>query len=91
MALVPLRGPDFDWAQIFYPINNTHIGGGEVKDLNIASNKETNFTLPFSFNYSESADPNFAVLQDLAGHCGFISGTPESQIAVNYKIKVSVA
>ena len=77
--------------QIFYPINETHVGGGSVKNVDIKSNQETNFTLPFTFNYTETIDPNFNILEDLAGRCGFISGTPKSQLAIDYKIQVSLA
>jgi len=76
-------------ADVFYPVNNTHIGGGSVKDIDIKSNQETNFTLPFQLNYTIASDPNLAVLQDLAGHCGFVPGQAESQIAVNYKISLA--
>ncbi|TCD64547.1 hypothetical protein EIP91_003985 [Steccherinum ochraceum] len=73
---------------VFYPINNTHIGGGSIKDVNIKSNAETNFTLPFALNYTETEDPNFSVLQDIAGHCGFLPGGTQGDLSVNYKISL---
>ena len=73
--------------QIFYPINNTEVGGGTLNGLEISSNKQTNFTLPFSLNYTTSIDPNFSILTDLADKCGFTGSTAE-QITVNYEIKV---
>jgi hypothetical protein len=76
-------------ASIFYPINNTNIGGGSVKNLEITTGQQTNFTLPFTINYNLSEDPNFEILSNLAGHCGFLPGQPTSQITVSYKIKLN--
>ncbi|THH27249.1 hypothetical protein EUX98_g6936 [Antrodiella citrinella] len=76
-------------ADVFYPINNTLLGGGEVKNLEIKSNSATNFSLPFQLNYTLAEDPNLSILEDLASRCGFVSGSTTSQISVNYKITVA--
>jgi LEA14-like dessication related protein len=76
-------------ASIYYPINNTDIGSGSIKNLDIKTDQETNFTLPFTLNYDLSKDPNFEILTDLVGHCGF-TGQPASQIKVSYKIKLDI-
>lgn len=76
--------------QIFYPINNTDVGGGSLNGLEIKSNQQTNFTLPFSLNYTTAIDPNFSILTDLADKCGF-TGSAAQQIKVNYEIHVSVS
>lgn len=73
--------------QIFYPINNTLVGGGTLKNLEITDHKQTNFTLPFSLNYTESIDPSFAILKDIASRCGFTGGTRQN-IDVNYALHV---
>ncbi|KAJ3522914.1 hypothetical protein NM688_g8804 [Phlebia brevispora] len=72
-------------ADIFYPINNTRIGGGSLYNLEIQDHKQTNFTLPFSLNYTETIDPNFQIISDIANHCGF-TGSAASNINVNYEI-----
>lgn len=74
-------------AQIFYPINNTNIGSGLLTNLKIDSNKQTNFSVPFTLNYTTAIDPNFKILSDIAGHCGFTGGA-SSQITVDYQIKL---
>jgi len=72
-------------ADLFYPINNTHIGSGEADHIDIKSNHRTNFTLPFSLQYSTSLDPNGAILDDLAKRCG-VDGASTGDLSVNYKI-----
>lgn len=73
--------------KIFYPINNTEVGGGSLTGLEIKSNQQTNFSLPFSLNYTTNIDPNFNILTDLADKCGF-TGETAQQIKVNYEIHV---
>ena len=73
--------------KIFYPINNTQIGGGNLSGLEIKSNQQTNFSLPFALNYTTDIDPNFSILTDLANKCGF-TGQQAQQIKVNYEIHV---
>ncbi|KAF7792976.1 hypothetical protein EIP86_004081 [Pleurotus ostreatoroseus] len=75
-------------ADIFYPINDTQVGSGALYNLEIADHKQTNFTLPFSLNYTETIDPNFKILDDIANHCGF-TGSSASNINVNYEIHLS--
>ncbi|GJE95147.1 LEA2 domain-containing protein [Phanerochaete sordida] len=74
-------------ADIFYPTstNNTDIGGGVLRGLNIASKAQTNFTLPFTLNYTFAIDPNYNILRDIATKCGFL-GSGASQLKVNYEI-----
>jgi len=76
-------------ATIIYPINNTEVGNGTIKNVDIKANQQTNVTFPFTFNYNANEDPNFAVLQDLANHCGFGGSSQSSPIKVDYKIKLS--
>lgn len=75
--------------QVFYPINNTDIGGGTLHGLDIKSRAQTNFTLPFTLNYTFAIDPQFQILDDLIGKCGF-TGSAASQLKVNYEIDVSI-
>ncbi|KAI0699710.1 hypothetical protein BC835DRAFT_1330417 [Cytidiella melzeri] len=72
-------------ADIFYPINNTEVGQSNLYKLKIDSNKQTNFSLPFTLNYTTSIDPKFKILTDIADHCGF-GGGKTSQITVDYEI-----
>jgi hypothetical protein len=72
--------------QIFYPINNTAIGGGDSKNIVIKSNQQTNFTFPFAINYKTSLDPRNLILVDLATKCGVLGA--KSDITVDYKITV---
>jgi LEA14-like dessication related protein len=74
---------------VFYPINNTALGGGTQTDITFHSHSQTNFTFPFTITYLKSLDPNKVILVDIATKCGFIGGT-KSQITVNYKITLSL-
>jgi len=74
-------------AQIFYPINNTDVGGGTLHGLNIASKAQTNFTLPFTLNYTFAIDPQYAILDDIATKCGFL-GSGSQQLKVDYQINL---
>jgi len=76
-------------ADIFYPINNTAIGGGSQKDITFHSHSQTNFTFPFTISYKKSLDPNNQILTDIATKCGFIGGN-RSQIKVDYKITLGL-
>lgn len=76
-------------ANIFYPINNTDIGGGNATDITFRSHSQTNFTFPFTIAYQKSLDPNNKILVDIATKCGFIGGS-RSQITVNYKITLGL-
>ncbi|KAI0082661.1 hypothetical protein K474DRAFT_1681087 [Panus rudis PR-1116 ss-1] len=69
-------------ADIIYPINNTHIGGGTLKDLTIHSNQLTRIEFPFSINYTSSIDPDMKIMTDLLSRC---SGSG-ADITVKYKI-----
>ncbi|KIY72047.1 hypothetical protein CYLTODRAFT_418230 [Cylindrobasidium torrendii FP15055 ss-10] len=73
---------------LFYPINNTDIGGGVTKDVTFDSHSNKTITFPFSIDYSSSIDPNNAILLDLLSKCG-ITGTA-SDITVSYDIQLSI-
>ncbi|KAF9500451.1 hypothetical protein BDN71DRAFT_1132317 [Pleurotus eryngii] len=72
-------------ADIFYPINNTLVGGGNQRDIVFKSHSEKNFTFPFDIEYKRATDPNNLILVDLASKCG-----QKEDIRVTYKIRVSV-
>jgi len=74
-------------AQIFYPINNTIIGNGEVFNVNLPAHANTNFTFPFAFDYSRSIDPNSAIITDIASKC---LASPQGDLKITYKISVAV-
>jgi len=71
--------------QLFYPINNTAIGSGQKNDIVIRSNEQTNFTFPFTFQYTLASDPSRTVLTDLANKC-----TANQDLTVNYKITLGL-
>jgi len=71
--------------EIFYPINNTAIGGGQKDNIVIRANQLTNFTFPFALQYNIADDPGHAVLTDLAAKC--VANTP---VGVNYKITLGL-
>jgi len=74
-------------AQLFYRINNTLIGNGTIHNVNLPSGSTTNFTFPFALVYTESIDPNSAIITDIASKC---LGSPPSDLTINYKITVGV-
>jgi hypothetical protein len=73
--------------QVFYPINNTDMGGGDETDITFHAHSQTNFTFPFTISYQKSLDPSNKILVDIATKCGFIGGN-KTPISVNYKITV---
>ncbi|KAF6763944.1 hypothetical protein DFP72DRAFT_873826 [Ephemerocybe angulata] len=76
-------------AEIFYPINDTPMGGGESNNIEFKSNEHTNFTFPFALQYKSSNDPGSAVFVDLGTKCG-LGGGPKSDIKVKYKITLGI-
>jgi len=74
--------------ELFYPINNTAIGGGNTSNIVFKSRSETNFTFPFQLSYNSSNDEQHAILSDLAVKCG-VTG-PKSNLNINYKINLSI-
>lgn len=77
-------------ADIFYPINNTNVGGGEEKDITFHSHSTKDITFPFSFVYSKAADPQGLIIQDLVKRCGFIDPSTKQDISITYKITLKV-
>ncbi|KAF8350550.1 hypothetical protein F5887DRAFT_1069559 [Amanita rubescens] len=76
-------------AQIFYPINNTQLGGGQLNNIVFRSNQQTNISFPFALDYNASVDPNYQILTSLAEKCG-VYGTTRSDITVTYKITLGL-
>ncbi|KAJ7510000.1 hypothetical protein B0H11DRAFT_2215833 [Mycena galericulata] len=77
-------------AEIYYPINNTAIGNGNASSIVISSNAQTNFTFPFSIDYSTALDPDGKILLDLAEKCGVLPNTSKTNLSVNYKITLAL-
>ncbi|KAJ7709778.1 hypothetical protein B0H17DRAFT_1029223 [Mycena rosella] len=75
-------------AEIYYPINNTAIGNGVANNIVLSSNAQTNFTFPFTIDYSTTIDPKNLILLDLAQRCGIL-GT-KTNIVVDYKITLGL-
>ncbi|TFK42404.1 hypothetical protein BDQ12DRAFT_732057 [Crucibulum laeve] len=75
-------------AEIFYPINDTAIGGGTSNNVVFESHSQKNFPFLFAIEYKTSSDPSSKILLDLAQKCGVI-GT-KSDISVSYKITVGI-
>lgn len=74
--------------QIYYPINNTLIGTGQENDITFRSHSNTNFTFPFSIEYTTTMSSSAQIIADLETKCG-IGGGPVSDITVNYDITAS--
>jgi hypothetical protein len=77
--------------QIFYPINNTKLGNGNLSNIDFHAHSQTNFTFPIVIVYQTSLDPSNKILVDIATKCGFIGGGAKTQITVNYKITVGLS
>ncbi|KAH9981041.1 hypothetical protein BGW80DRAFT_1268067 [Lactifluus volemus] len=73
-------------ADIIYPINNTLIGNGTLKNVDLPSHTTTTFTFPFSLHYTEAIDPNRAILEDLIAKCG----GSQKDLTITYKLTVGV-
>ena len=70
--------------EVFYPINNTPVGGGTATDVLFKSGSQTNFTFPFALTYNPVNDASGQVLADIATKCA-----QQSDISVNYQLTVS--
>jgi len=73
-------------AEIFYPINNTPVGGGSTTDIVFHSRSQTSFIFPFSLSYNITEDPHGAVLADLISKCG----AEKSNLNITYKIALGI-
>jgi len=76
-------------AEIYYPINNTLIGSGQENDITFHSHSNTNFTFPFSIEYTTAMPSSAQIIADLITKCG-ISGGTVSDITVNYDITLAL-
>jgi len=74
--------------EVFYPIENTPIGGGTASDVFFKSNTETNFTFPFALTYNPLSDSSGQVLADIATKCGV--GGHRSDLSVNYQLTLGI-
>lgn len=73
--------------QIYYPIGNTLVGGGNQSSVTFPSHSNTTFTFPFSIAYTTTMPSSTEILADLISKCGLEGGT-RSDITVDYVIKV---
>ncbi|KIJ69260.1 hypothetical protein HYDPIDRAFT_105862 [Hydnomerulius pinastri MD-312] len=76
-------------ANIYYPINNTLIGGGQQNDVTFSSHSNKNFTFPFSIEYNTTMPSSSLILADLLTKCG-ANGATKSDITVNYDITLGL-
>jgi hypothetical protein len=58
-----------------------------VNNVNLQSHAITSFTFPFALVYTESVDPNHAIISDIATKC---LASPQESLTVNYRITVTV-
>jgi hypothetical protein len=63
------------------------VGGGELRNVDIKSDDQTNVTFPFALSYRSADDPGSAVFADLGQKCGFGGGRRQN-IVVNYRLTV---
>jgi hypothetical protein len=73
--------------QAYYPINNTLVGTGNETDITFNSNSQTNFTFPFSLEFSTNMSSSTQILTDLATKCG-VGGGAVQDITVDLDITV---
>ena len=55
--------------------------------MKLPSDSTTNFTFPFALVYTESIDPSFAIITDIASKC---LGSPQTDLTIHYKLTVGV-
>jgi hypothetical protein len=78
-------------ANIFYPINNTNVGGGSEHDITFHAHSSNSFVFPFSFVYNKAADPNGAIINDIVSRCGFLDQNTAQDISIQYQVAVSLS
>jgi len=76
-------------ANIYYPINHTLIGGGQENDITFHSHSSTNFTFPFSIDYTTTMPSSAEIISDLLSKCG-LEGGSASDITVDYDITLGL-
>ncbi|KAG6335587.1 hypothetical protein ID866_3503 [Astraeus odoratus] len=76
-------------ANIYYPINNTYIGGGNQSDVTFPSHTNKTITFPFSIEYTTTMPSSSQIFADLATKCGLNGGT-KSDITVDYDITLDL-
>jgi hypothetical protein len=74
---------------LFYPINNTPVGGGIATNIDFKSRSQTNFTFPFTLSYNSTQAQANAIFSDLATKCG-VSGGKTSNLKIDYKIILGI-
>jgi len=84
-------------ADVSYPsVNNTVIAQGNLTNLIIQSDQQTNFSFPIIIyldlsDSTSSSNENFAVVLDLASKCGILPSGPSVPIPLNVKIGVGLS
>jgi len=73
--------------QAFYPINNTLVGSGNESDITFNAHSQTNFTFPFTLDFSTNMASSTQILADLATKCG-VGGGAVQDITINLDITV---
>jgi LEA14-like dessication related protein len=72
-------------ADIYYPIGNTLIGGGQENDVTFPSHSNQNFTFPFSIQYTTTMASSSQILADLLTKCD-----ANSDITVDYDLTLGL-
>ncbi|KAG0705998.1 hypothetical protein DFH29DRAFT_904612 [Suillus ampliporus] len=75
-------------AKAYYPINNTLVGTGNQSSITFNANSQTNFTFPFSVEFSTSMASSAEILADLATKCG-LSGSVQD-ITLNLDVTLGL-
>lgn len=76
-------------ANIYYPINNTYVGGGNQSDVTFPSHTNKTITFPFTVAYTTTMPSSAQILADLATKCGLTGGT-KSDITLDYDITLGL-
>jgi len=75
--------------ELFYPIQNTPVGGGSADNIDFKTRSQTNFTFPFTLTYNSSEPQASAIFSDLATKCGVTGGT-KSNLIIDYQITLGI-
>ncbi|GAC97410.1 expressed protein [Pseudozyma hubeiensis SY62] len=69
---------------------STALGHGLVTNQAIRANANTTVVFPFQIRYSQSEDPDFSIIQNIASDCGLTGGSGGGDLSFLFKVEVDV-
>ncbi|KAI0029381.1 hypothetical protein K488DRAFT_88800 [Vararia minispora EC-137] len=82
---IPITVSNPSYLSIYYPINNTFIGNGTLKNTPLPSFSNKSFDFPFSLDYTSSIDPQQTIITDIVTKCA-----AKQDLTVRYDLTVGV-